>query len=681
MSDIYIDRLVSRLDTQDVVIQLQNGPIIGRELLSSIYHYSRSLSALGVGRSSLVAIYAPNSPDALAVRYAANMLGGGYMYLPLLPIADMRREMLLGVQPDFLVVFKETQWAVEGLGDGWRTCIMLVGVGLEGDGVHRVDLPPTIDYKSTVVHSVASLAQSDELCAVIASGGTTGPPKASWRTFAQYTSNTNMEFTSTRRQLVNGPLANLSHILLDATLLAGGVVILDDCFDPSRTLQLIQSERVTDFFLVEPQLALLIDHDDLASADFSKLKTITHVGDSAPLALRQKAAKVFGNRMRHIYAASESAGVALSSGKDYTTIKPGMINSSSHILPGVNIQIRSPITGEILDDGNAGRVEIQGQNVASGYRPELKATPHTPRFLGNGKILLNDIARRHGDFLEFLGREGEVIYAAKWDVGEPTTATQLQDTLLRLAGIKHATVMRDVKTSTWITAIVPRNMTVSPHQVEKVLRGEHLVDKLCVLLLEDLPLTPQGKVDRRQIFMEASKASSDFTVNLQKSLVNPITQSAGNTRHTTTAKLEFASSEGVTSSNSDGSSGSPNEKHDVTRSINGLRWFLVCIGTFSANLLYGLDTTIAADIQGAVSSAFDNTTQLGWLGIGFGLGSTVAILPIGKAYGMFNTKSLFVGSLLNFAAGSCLCGAAPSMTALVVGRVWAGAGGAGMYLG
>jgi MFS family permease len=34
-----------------------------------------------------------------------------------------------------------------------------------------------------------------------------------------------------------------------------------------------------------------------------------------------------------------------------------------------------------------------------------------------------------------------------------------------------------------------------------------------------------------------------------------------------------------------------------------------------------------------------------------------------------------------FAAASALCGAAPSMNAIIIGRIWAGAGGAGMYLG
>lgn len=132
---------------------------------------------------------------------------------------------------------------------------------------------------------------------------------------------------------------------------------------------------------------------------------------------------------------------------------------------------------------------------------------------------------------------------------------------------------------------------------------------------------------------------------------------------------------GPNSNDSDGS-----QKEDE-RAIRGVRWFLVCVAIFSANLLYGLDTTIVADIQAGISETFQNVAQLGWLGIGFTLGSTVMILPIGKAFSGFDNKWIFIGCLLNFAAASALCGAAPNMNAMIVGRVWAGAGGAGMYLG
>lgn len=117
------------------------------------------------------------------------------------------------------------------------------------------------------------------------------------------------------------------------------------------------------------------------------------------------------------------------------------------------------------------------------------------------------------------------------------------------------------------------------------------------------------------------------------------------------------------------------------RQVTGLRWFLVCVAIFSGNVLYGLDTTVAADIQAAVSATYGNVTQLGWLGVGFTLGSTVTILPLGKAYARFDNKWVFVNCLTMFAAGSALCGAAPNMSAMIVGRVWAGAGGAGVYLG
>lgn len=124
-----------------------------------------------------------------------------------------------------------------------------------------------------------------------------------------------------------------------------------------------------------------------------------------------------------------------------------------------------------------------------------------------------------------------------------------------------------------------------------------------------------------------------------------------------------------------------NGETEPKRQVTGLRWLLVCLAIFSGNILYGLDTTIAADIQASVSASFDNVTQLGWLGVGFTLGSTVTILPLGKAYARFDNKWVFINCLTMFAAGSALCGAAPTMSAMIVGRVWAGAGGAGVYLG
>jgi MFS family permease len=48
---------------------------------------------------------------------------------------------------------------------------------------------------------------------------------------------------------------------------------------------------------------------------------------------------------------------------------------------------------------------------------------------------------------------------------------------------------------------------------------------------------------------------------------------------------------------------------------------------------------------------------------------------------MFSMKILFVVSLVLFEVGSAICGAAPNMDAIIVGRVIAGVGGAGVYVG
>ena len=50
-------------------------------------------------------------------------------------------------------------------------------------------------------------------------------------------------------------------------------------------------------------------------------------------------------------------------------------------------------------------------------------------------------------------------------------------------------------------------------------------------------------------------------------------------------------------------------------------------------------------------------------------------------YGQFDTKWLYISCVCIFEIGSAVCGAAPSMTALIIGRAICGLGGTGMYTG
>jgi MFS family permease len=95
----------------------------------------------------------------------------------------------------------------------------------------------------------------------------------------------------------------------------------------------------------------------------------------------------------------------------------------------------------------------------------------------------------------------------------------------------------------------------------------------------------------------------------------------------------------------------------------------------------GLDTTVAAAVQTPIYEQFGEVENLAWVGIGFPMASVAVILLLGRLYDLVDIKILILVSTALFEGGSALCGGAPNMSAMIVGRVIAGIGGAGMYLG
>lgn len=59
----------------------------------------------------------------------------------------------------------------------------------------------------------------------------------------------------------------------------------------------------------------------------------------------------------------------------------------------------------------------------------------------------------------------------------------------------------------------------------------------------------------------------------------------------------------------------------------------------------------------------------------------ILIIGRGQCYGYFNAKPVYILCVFIFEVGSAICGAAPNMDALIVGRAIAGLGGSGMYTG
>ncbi|KAG5790879.1 hypothetical protein H9Q69_010074 [Fusarium xylarioides] len=119
----------------------------------------------------------------------------------------------------------------------------------------------------------------------------------------------------------------------------------------------------------------------------------------------------------------------------------------------------------------------------------------------------------------------------------------------------------------------------------------------------------------------------------------------------------------------------------AVQDMSNIRWFSVCVGLYSTAFLYGLDATISAAVQGPVLASLGSLDLLPWIGAGFMLGSVATISLFGSLYINLEVKWLYLISILTFEVGSAICGAALNMGAMAVGRVVAGIGGSGIYLG
>lgn len=120
---------------------------------------------------------------------------------------------------------------------------------------------------------------------------------------------------------------------------------------------------------------------------------------------------------------------------------------------------------------------------------------------------------------------------------------------------------------------------------------------------------------------------------------------------------------------------------DPPRDITGWKWAVASSAMLFSIFLYALDGTIVAVIQATIVNEFDALSDLSWNNVGFLMGATATVMFWGQVYAQFNSKWVYLFNVVVFEAGSAVCGAAPNMDALIVGRCICGVGGAGLYVG
>ena len=95
--------------------------------------------------------------------------------------------------------------------------------------------------------------------------------------------------------------------------------------------------------------------------------------------------------------------------------------------------------------------------------------------------------------------------------------------------------------------------------------------------------------------------------------------------------------------------------------------------------LAALDQTIVATALPRIVGDLGGITQYSWVFTAYMLTSTVTVPLYGKLGDVYGRKKLFLFSIVVFLIGSALCGAAQSMTQLVVFRAIQGIGAGGLF--
>src|SRR5947208_12173992 len=88
---------------------------------------------------------------------------------------------------------------------------------------------------------------------------------------------------------------------------------------------------------------------------------------------------------------------------------------------------------------------------------------------------------------------------------------------------------------------------------------------------------------------------------------------------------------------------------------------LIFGGLLLAMLLASLDQTIVATALPTIVSDLGGVTHLSWVVTAYLLGATVSMPIWGRSSDLFGRKSLFLGAIGVFLAGSALSGAAQSL--------------------
>ncbi|MEH2001260.1 MAG: amino acid adenylation domain-containing protein [Nostoc sp.] len=291
-----------------------------------------------------------------------------------------------------------------------------------------------------------------------------------------------------------------------APLLVGGQLLLAQPgghADTAYLKELIAQGQVTTVQFVPSLLQILIEQGGLETCH--SLKQIFCGGEALPVALQEKVLSNLNVNLHNLYGPTEACIDAT-----FWTCKPGIDRQVVPIgRPIANTQIYildkylQPVTV-----GVPGELHIGGSGLARGYlnRPELtkeKFIPNPFEDAGRSKLYkTGDLARYLPDGnIEYIGRiDNQVkIRGFRIELGEIETALSKHNDVQASCVIAHENTSGDKRL---VAYVVPhQHCTPIISELRQFLKAklpDYMVPNAFVML-EEMPLTPNGKVDRRAL--------------------------------------------------------------------------------------------------------------------------------------------------------------------------------------
>ena len=402
---------------------------------------------------------------------------------PALLIADRAHGLFAG--DDFLNTFVEQHRSVR---------VVL----LRGEGLETAIVRPAENF-------IASPTPADEVAFFQLSGGSTGTPKLIPRTHNDYyysirRSNEICGISAQTRYLNALPAAHNFAMSSPGTLgifMAGGCVVLAN--DPSATLcfPLIEQHQITVTSLVPPAVSLWLQAiaEGVGNAQLASLQLLQVGGARLSATLAARIPAEMGCQLQQVFGMAEGL-------VNYTALDDAperIMNTQGRPMCADDEVWVADENGNPLPRGEVGRLMTRGPYTFRGYykSPEHNASA----FDANGFYCSGDlIAIDEQGYITVQGREKDQINRG----GEKIAAEEVENLLLRHEAVIHAALvsMEDSLLGEKSCAYLVVKKPLRAVEVRRFLREQGVAEfKLPdrVECLEALPLTPVGKVDKKQL--------------------------------------------------------------------------------------------------------------------------------------------------------------------------------------